>query len=84
MTYYTENVFPGAEGKTFETNAKTPEALKKVANAIQNLEEVKGVTINSEKFPARLRVTSTTLLPIKVIEDAVKSIGFHAIPKNVL
>ncbi|TDQ27521.1 heavy-metal-associated domain-containing protein [Tenacibaculum caenipelagi] len=83
MSLLSENVIPGNHGKVFGTNAKYIRDLEKIKSRILSVHGVKDVIINSEVFPRELTVQTTELVKVKEIEDAVKSTGFHVIPKGL-
>ncbi|WP_428740465.1 heavy-metal-associated domain-containing protein [Tenacibaculum sp.] len=83
MSLLSENVIPGNHGKIFGTDAKDLRDLERIKDRILSVHGVKDVIINSEVFPRELTVQTTELINVKEIEDAVKSTGFHAIPKGL-
>ncbi|WP_158837760.1 heavy-metal-associated domain-containing protein [Polaribacter sp. L3A8] len=83
MSLTSDNVIPGNHGKVFETNAKDSIDLESIKNKLLSLDGIKEVSLNSEIFPIEFTVYTTKLIKIKEIEDTVKTIGFHAIPKTL-
>ncbi len=83
MSLITENVIPGKRGKIFATNASEPKELEKIRNMIMSISGVSNVSINSDTFPKELIITTSKLVKVKQIEEAVIKIGFHAIPKGI-
>ncbi len=82
MSLIRENVIPGEHGKVFGTNAKEEKHLLRIQEAIQSVDGVKDCSINMEVFPRELTVHTSDLVSIRVIEEAVIAVGFHAIPKH--
>ncbi|MDO6491667.1 MULTISPECIES: hypothetical protein [unclassified Cellulophaga] len=84
MSLLSDNVIPGNHGKIFTTNAKEQAEIAKTVAAILTVEGIKDVLINADVFPAELTVHTTAIVEIEKIENAVKTTGFHAIPKGGL
>jgi hypothetical protein len=82
MSLIRENVIPGNHGKIFGTNAKEERHLLRMQEAIQGLEGVMDCLINFEVFPREFTVHTSEIVSVRSIEDAVISVGFHAIPKH--
>jgi len=82
MSLLSENVIPGNHGKVFGTNAKEPQTLEKIKSTLELIDGVKDVMIHLDVYPRELTVHTSKMVPVKEIEDAVKAIGFHAIPKH--
>lgn len=82
MSFLSENIIPGNQGKIFGTNAKENKDLEKIKNKILSLKGVKNVIINTKIFPREFTVTTTELVKVSAIEEKVKQTGFHAIPKD--
>lgn len=82
MSLLSENVIPRNHGKVFGTNAKEPQTLEKIKSTLELIDGVKDVMIHLDVYPIELTVHTSKLVPVKEIEDAVKAIGFHAIPKH--
>lgn len=84
MSLISENIIPGAYGKTFVTNAKEHRNLEKIKKEILKVKGIKDVVVNEKVFPKQLEIHSKILVSVKKIEKAVISAGFHAIPKTYL
>lgn len=84
MSILSDNVIPGKQGKVFETNAKEAKDLEQIRHKLLAMEGVKEVTLNQEVFPKEFTVQTSQMVPIKDIEQAVISEGFHALPKGVI
>jgi len=82
MSLLSENVIPGNHGKVFGTNAKEPQTLEKIKSTLELIDGVKDVIIHLDVYPRELTVHTSKIVSVKEIEDAVKAIGFHAIPKH--
>lgn len=83
MSLLSENVIPGNHGKIFGTNAKEKTDLEKIKSILIHLKGIKDVLINTEIYPREFTVHTSTLVKIEDIEEKVKQIGFHAIPKGL-
>jgi hypothetical protein len=83
MNFLSETVIPGNYGKVFGTNAKVDIDLDRIKSKVLSIKGIKDVIINAEEFPKEFTIHTTTLVKIKDIQDAVKSIGFHALPKGL-
>jgi len=83
MSLLSENVMPGNHGRVFATNAKSESRLKEIKSKIMEINGIKDVVVNMEVFPRELTIHTSTIVSIIEIEEAVKKIGFHAIPKSL-
>lgn len=81
MSLLTENVIPGNYGKVFSTDATKEKDLEKIKTAIEKIQGIKCVCLNMDVFPKEITVHTTTLVHVDTIENEVKRLGFHAIPK---
>lgn len=84
MSILTENIIPGNQGKVFETNAKEAKDLEQIKKRLLAMEGIKEITLNQDSFPKEFIVQTSQMVPIKDIEQAVISEGFHAIPKGLI
>jgi hypothetical protein len=82
MCLLSNNIIPGTRGTSFGTNAKEETDLKTIQNSILTIDGIKEVMINLSLFPREIKVISSKLIPVHVIESKVKSVGFHAISKD--
>ena len=83
MSLLSENVIPGNHGKIFSTNAKDSTSLLKIKKAILKLVGVKEVILNEDAFPREFIIHTSKLVSVESIENEVKKLGFHAIPKGL-
>lgn len=83
MSLLSENVIPGNHGKIFGTNAKDSTSLLKVQKAILQIEGVKDVILNEDVLPREFTIHTSKLVSVENIENEVKKLGFHAIPKGL-
>jgi len=83
MSLLSKNIIPGNYGKVFSTNAKDENDLKRIKKKVQSLKGIKEVKINTEVFPREFTVYTSELVKVDAIEDKIKLMGFHAIPKNL-
>ncbi|MDP3681716.1 MAG: heavy-metal-associated domain-containing protein [Flavobacterium sp.] len=83
MSILTDNVIPGNHGKIFGTNAIEDIDLIKIKSSLLELDGIKEVLLNTEIFPREFTVHTSKMIPISDIENRVKLVGFHAIPKEV-
>ncbi len=83
MSLLSENVIPGNHGKVFETDAKKLKDLERIKSKILSLKGIKDVIINTEVFSREFTIHTTELVKVEDIENAVKTTGFHAIPKGI-
>ncbi len=82
MSVLTENIIPGNHGRIFGTNASSDEEMEKIKNFLSKVDGVKDVVIVEGVFPREFIVHTTRLLSVVIIEDAVKRLALHAIPKG--
>ncbi|MEZ4970659.1 MAG: heavy-metal-associated domain-containing protein [Flavobacteriaceae bacterium] len=82
MGILSENVIPGNHGKVFGTNAKEVNDIRRIKENLLKIEGVKNVIFNDD-FPVEFTVYTTKMVEIKEIENMVKGLGFHAIPKGL-
>ncbi len=83
MSLLTDNVIPGNHGKIFGTNAMEDSDLMEIKTSLLELDGIKDVLLNIEIFPREFTVHTTKMVSITDIENKVKSVGFHAIPKDL-
>jgi len=82
MSVLTENIIPGNHGRIFGTNASSDEEMEKIKNFLSKVDGVKDVVVVEGVFPREFIVHTTRLLSVVIIEDAVKRLELHAIPKG--
>lgn len=83
MSILTDNVIPGNHGKIFGTNAIKDLDLLEIKTSLMELDGIKEVILNTEVFPREFTIHTSKMITIDAIENKVKSIGFHAIPKDL-
>ncbi|MFV7235290.1 MULTISPECIES: heavy-metal-associated domain-containing protein [Flavobacterium] len=83
MSVLTDNVIPGNHGKIFGTNAMEDSDLMEIKASLLELDGIKDVLLNTEIFPREFTVHTSKMVSISDIENKVKSVGFHAIPKDL-
>jgi hypothetical protein len=83
MSILTNNIIPGNHGKIFGTNAMEDSDLKEIKTSLLELDGVKDVLLNTEIFPREFTVYTSKMVSIADIENRVRSVGFHAIPKDL-
>lgn len=83
MSALKDNVIPGNHGKIFGTNAMEEADLMEIKASVLELDGIKDVLLNSEIFPREFTVHTSKMVAIDAIENKVKSVGFHAIPKDL-
>ena len=85
MNLFNDNVLPGRRGKVFVTNAKDEKDIDLIMKEVKKLSGVQSVLLNTEKSPVEITVLVDvfTILKLVKVEEAVKSVGFHLIPKEV-
>ena len=84
MSLLTENIIPGEHGKIFATNANEESELIEIKNELLKIEGITEVHINNAIFPKEFTVLTTKIITVQEVENAVKSTGFHAIPKAII
>lgn len=82
MSLLSQNIIPGNHGKTFGTNAMKENDLIEIKTSLLELEGINEVILNTEIFPREFTIYTTQIVSIEDIENKVKSVGFHAIPKE--
>ncbi len=82
MSVLTENIIPGNHGRIFGTNASSDAEMEKIKTFLSKVDGVKDVVIVEGVFPREFIVHTTKLLSVIIIEDAVKRLELHAIPKG--
>lgn len=83
MSVLTNNVISGNHGKIFGTNAMEDADLIKIKASLLELDGIEDVFLNTEIFPRELTVHTNKMVSIADIENRVRSVGFHAIPKDL-
>jgi hypothetical protein len=82
MSLLSKNVILGKQGEVFGTNAMKENDLTQIKNSLLELEGVNDVVLNITVFPREFTVFTTKIVSLADIEHKVKSVGFHAIPKE--
>jgi hypothetical protein len=82
MSVLSDNVIPGNYGKIFGTNAVEDTDLMEIKTQLLELDGIKDVLLNTVIFPREFTVHTNKMVTITAIENAVKSVGFHSIPKD--
>ncbi|MFV8393567.1 heavy-metal-associated domain-containing protein [Flavobacterium sp. LB2P6] len=83
MNILDDTVIPGKHGKIFGTNALTAIDLMEIKTKVLELDGIREVHLNTEIFPREFTVHTSKIVSISAIENKVKSVGFHAIPKGL-
>lgn len=78
------NVIPGKHGKTFGTDAKEDANLAEIKTSVMEIDGIVDVIVNTDIFPREFTVHTNKVVAIADIENQVKKVGFHAIPKDAL
>ncbi|MDY7394123.1 heavy-metal-associated domain-containing protein [Aureibaculum sp. 2210JD6-5] len=81
MSFLSENIIPGNHGKVFGTDAKRSVDLNKMRLAVLEIDGIKDFLFDLEKFPSEFTVHTSKVVKIETIQNVVKKLGFHAIPK---
>ncbi|MGA8854276.1 MAG: heavy-metal-associated domain-containing protein [Christiangramia sp.] len=83
MSLLSENIIPGNHGKIFGTNASKDDEMERMKLRLQKIDGVKNVTIIKGVFPREFIIYTSKLISISTIQDEVKNMGLHAIPKGL-
>jgi hypothetical protein len=84
MSLLTDNIIPGDHGKVFGTNATEDKDLTAIKNHLLKIDGIKDVVLNLDIFPREFTIFTNKVISISEVEKNVKSLGFHAIPKDTL
>lgn len=84
MSLLTNNIIPGEHGKVFGTDAKENNHLNDIKNNLLEIDGVSEVVLNTTIFPREFTVYTDKVITVAEVEKKVKSIGFHAIPKDII
>ncbi|WP_274476185.1 heavy-metal-associated domain-containing protein [Mangrovimonas aestuarii] len=82
MGLISENVIPGDHGKIFGTDAKTAEQFEVLKKAVMRVDGVIDVQIVQGTDPYEIVIRTNKLVSVIDVENAVKHVGMHAIPKG--
>jgi hypothetical protein len=82
MGLLSKNVIPGNHGKTFGTDAKKEADLLEIKTSLLQIEGIIDVLLNTTIFPREFTVHTNKIVAINDIENKVKKVGFHAVPKE--
>lgn len=82
MSLLSENVIPGNHGKIFGTNAASDEQMNELRAAVMKIKGVKNVLLVKEVFPKEFIVQTSDLVKVEEVEEVVKTLKLHAIPKG--
>ncbi len=80
MSFLSENVIPGHHGKKFTTDAKNPEDLNKIQDALMQLEGIKDVIFEKGSKPTVFVIHTHQVVSVHDIEHCVKDLNLHAVP----
>ena len=83
MSLLSEQIIPGDSGRVFITNASSASDLKRIRQAVLRVDGVEDVIIAEEVFPREFIIHTNKLVSVTDIENAVKPMKFHLIPKGV-
>lgn len=82
MDIHEDVVIPDNHGKVFTTNAKDLADLERLKLAIFKLSSVKKVSFDTNVFPVEFTVFTEVFMKVTDIQDKVREVGFHALPKS--
>jgi hypothetical protein len=82
MGLLSQNIIPGNHGKTFGTNAMNEDDLRAIKTGLLEIDGISDIVLNTEIFPREFTIYTTKIISLIDIENKVKSVGFHAIPKE--
>ncbi|HLT32786.1 MAG TPA: hypothetical protein VKZ98_03265 [Aquaticitalea sp.] len=80
MSFLSENVIPGHYGKKFTTDAKHPEDLTKILEALMQVDGVKDVLFEDGSKPTVFVIHTSKVVSVHDIEHSVKLLNLHAVP----
>ncbi len=83
MSLLNENIIPGNHGKIFGTSASKEEEMERLKLRLQKIDGVKNVTLIKGVFPKEFILYTSKLISVSTIQDEVKKMGLHAIPKGL-
>lgn len=83
MSFLSENVIPGNYGKKFTTDAKHPNDLTKIQEALMQLDGIKDVLFESENKPIVFIIHTNKVISVKEIEDCIRDLNLHAVPTGL-
>ena len=83
MSFLSDNIIPGEHGKIFGTNAKTEKELLKIENAVLALDGIVDFIVNHDVYPKEFTIHTSKIVKVNDVEDKIKAIGLHAIPKGL-
>ena len=83
MNTLTDTVIPGNHGKIFGTDAIKDLDLLAIKTSVMELDGIKDVLLNTAVFPREFTVHTLKMITITDIQNRVKHVGFHAIPKDL-
>jgi hypothetical protein len=81
MSLLSENIIPGNHGKIFGTDAMEENDLIEIKTSLLTLEESMKL-FSTLKFSEGIYIYTDQIVSLEDIEHKVKSVGFHAIPKE--
>ncbi|HNQ27515.1 MAG TPA: heavy-metal-associated domain-containing protein [Aquaticitalea sp.] len=80
MTFISEHVIPGDHGRKFTTDAKNPNEIANIREALLQLDGVKDVQFYETQNPVTFVVHTDKVVSVEVIENCVKTLNLHAVP----
>ncbi len=83
MSYLSENIIPGKMGKTFFTDINDQD-LHIVLRVLNKIRGIGRVDFSDKIFPHEITVHTAGPVAIQEIQDRIKNVGFHAVPKSFL
>lgn len=83
MSFLSENVIPGNYGKKFTTDAKHPNDLTKIQEALMQLDGIKDVLFESENKAIVFVIHTNKVISVKEIEDCIRDLNLHAVPTGL-
>jgi hypothetical protein len=82
MGLLSQNIIPGNHGKTFGTNAMNEDDLRAIKTGLLEIDGISDIVLNTGIFPREFTIYTTKIISLAEVENKVKSVGFHAIPKE--
>ncbi|WP_159023082.1 heavy-metal-associated domain-containing protein [Formosa sp. L2A11] len=84
MEVLLDNVIPENHPRTFTTNASEHKDLIKIKQAILAIDGVESIEFMDVVFPKQFKVTSSKMIEVRFVEEAVNEVGFNALPREFL
>lgn len=82
MGYLSENIIPGKSGKTFLVGINNIEDYQAAVRVLSKIQGIGKIDYTDKVYPHELTIFTARPVPVKEIQQRMKYVGLHALPKT--